>query len=515
LGGPPIAAIRVTLGDPPAKTIHPLDGFGAQLNTNLFTKAGQPEPHLLTASRLGNLRATVGDVRLGHSRIFVVTGLRPDTADGRETPEFRALMETIKLAQHAGANVNLTWWGQGPYASKRKLENLRWPNRDAPPSKFPSKTLQKWPKELTDEHHPHALTGPRLQMLRFAQLVEHIRKKGFDCVTHLTVQNEPNGSGTDLAQQHNPGLSMRLYELLYRDLDKFLRRPNSDPLRPGRSLRKSVKLIGGDLVERGNSHQDEWLAYMHANMAVPRPGVRSVLDGYSVHVYWDPRPRPRGFPAYPEKRLRELQETIQRLGITKRVYVTEYGVRRLDVKQRFRPGKLDGHPIERLPLTGLQHAWFNALATQHGCVGLSKWILYRTDKPKPFGRWGMLGSPSESFEETPTYRVTRLFNHLVPRGWKAHGLGRGGAGTIMASRFVGPRSAESIVVLNRGRRAQQVRVEGLTAGRRYFAADWNRDRHGHVDVHSPARVRSDTHGAATVTVPGHGIVALSSRRLPP
>ena len=38
-------------------------------------------------------------------------------------------MDTIRLADEAGANVNLTWWGQGPYANNKRLRALDWPNR--------------------------------------------------------------------------------------------------------------------------------------------------------------------------------------------------------------------------------------------------------------------------------------------------------------------------------------------------------------------------------------------------
>jgi hypothetical protein len=100
------------------------------------------------------------------------------------------------------------------------------------------------------------------------------RKRGrrFPCVTHVTIQNEVNGEGHDLARKGNPGLSRRFYELLYRHLDAELRKL-PDPQRPSRTLRAAIKIIAGDLVERKKApqnHQDVWLKYMHANMEVPR-----------------------------------------------------------------------------------------------------------------------------------------------------------------------------------------------------------------------------------------------------
>jgi hypothetical protein len=54
-----------------------------------------------------------------------------------------------------------------------------------------------------------------------------------------------------------------------------------------------------------------------------------------------------------------------------------------------------------------------------------------------------------------------------------------------------------------------VRIEGLMESRRYFVVAWNRDGRGLLDPLPP--IRSDATGAATVNVPAHGLVALSTR----
>jgi hypothetical protein len=56
-----------------------------------------------------------------------------------------------------------------------------------------------------------------------------------------------------------------------------------------------------------------------------------------------------------------------------------------------------------------------------------------------------------------------------------------------------------------------VRVLGLVAGRRYFAADWNRDGDGVLHPLEP--LDADGGGAAVVRVPGRGVVGLSTRPL--
>lgn len=504
-----MAVTTVRFGPAPARRLHPLAGFGAQLNTNLFTRAGQPQD--LPPAQLAALQAAVNNLKLGHSRIFVRKGVRPDTPQGKSAPEFAALMNTIKIAHQAGpaASVNLTWW-QGPYANERKLAELDWPNRKI--KTWPQKNRRKWPPELADPASPGALTAPRLMMQRFARVVEEARRNGFRCVTHATIQNEVNGAGTDIAKQQAPWLSMHLYELLYRHFDAALR-AIPDPAHPSRKLRESIQIVGGDLLERADSpddNQDAWLKYMHANMELPRENLGRVLDGYSIHLYWEPGDGVDGFPQKLEARLVNLQKTMQSLGSELPIYVTEYGVRKLQAKPR--PGKLDGLPIEKSPEAAFQHAWFNALAPQYGCVGLSKWALYRTDRSDGWGGWGMIDSPQTDFERSPVYRVTRLFNHLIGTGWAAAGLGRDDRAGVLSSRFAAPNgSDESVVVLNRGARPQDVRVQGLKAQRQYFAADWNRDGEGTLQPLSP--VTADAGGAATVSVPRHGVVGLSTRPL--
>jgi hypothetical protein len=381
----------------PAKTVHPLEGFGAQLNTDLFTTAGQPNG--VTEAQLAELGAAIDNLSPGHSRIFVQRGLRPETEKGRDAPEFKALMSTIQLAQSAKANVNLTWWGQGPYGNEAKLRALAWPNRSI--RNWPQAGRRKWPPELTDPEHPQALSAPRIMMQRFALVIAEAHRRKFTCVTHATIQNEPNGAGCDIAKQKDPGLSMRFYELLYRHFDAALR-AIPDPNAPSRTLREAVRIVGGDLLERKTApatHQDAWLRYMHANMAVPRPGLDPVVDGYSVHVYWEPGDGDEGFPTKLESRLEHLEQTIRNLPSKLPVYVTEFGVRKLNAKPR--PGKLNGTRMEASAEAAFQHAWFKALAPQYGVAGIVKWALYRTDVNKGWGDWGMIDSPKAGLERFP------------------------------------------------------------------------------------------------------------------
>jgi hypothetical protein len=381
-------------------------------------------------------------------------------------------MKTIALAQQAGANVNLTWW-HGPYFRN--------------------------PKQPSEQ----GFLGKEL-MERFAGVVEEARTRGFDCVTHVTVQNEVNGH--DIGRQGSAAASMAVYDRLYRFLDAALRaRP--DPKDPARTLRESVDFVGGDLVAGGpagisGSEQVDWLRFMQQKMT-------DVLDGYSIHVYWTV-----GDYDKLERRLSRLLDLVEELKINKPLYVTEYGVRGSDGtadNRLFDPGTLRGENIEDSTEAAFQHAWFNALAPQLGIVGLVKWACYRVDgdKRRPERDWGLICGAGKQFSPTPTYRVTLLFSRLVRPGWKAAGLGR--APDTLVSVFAGPAGEQSVAALNRSDDPQSVRIEGLAKGGSFFAAVWNRAGDGAIN--NLPRVTADQEGVAKVNVPASGLVALSTRSL--
>jgi hypothetical protein len=106
--------------------------------------------------------------------------------------------------------------------------------------------------------------------------------------------------------------------------------------------------------------------------------------------------------------------------------------------------------------------------------------------------------------------VTRLYNHIVPPGWKAAGLGRAAGVGVIASKFEGPNQRqEAVVVLNNSAQQRQVRLEGLKPRRNYFRVAWNQDGKGALAA--LPRLASDASGAATLNVPPRGLIALSTR----
>lgn len=520
-----VATVAVPKGKPSVpvgEKRHPVLGFGAQLNTFVFTKKNteftrvNKQSQDLTDAQHRVLSDAIREVAPGHCRIFVQRGLNPDSERGRKAPGFVGLLKTIKLAENAGAQtVNLTWWGQGPYALKARLAALDWPNATVLTG-WPHANLQKWPKVLTEPDGPGGMPGPREQMRRFARIIQVARRQS-RCITHATIQNEPNGHATDIAMQGVPNLAMRLYEHLYRCFADALAELD-DPQGEFPSLRQAITIVAGDLVQQGKhrdqddltDHQDAWIRYLRANMDLERDGFPSVLDAYSIHVYWKPGKPPDGeFPGKATNRLDNLAELAQSLRIGKPIYITEYGVRFAVRPESDRPGNFEGTPLERAPESVFEHAWFNARAPQKGFVGLVKWVMYRVDMRTGWGKWGLLGTPRHRCDRTPMFHMTRLFNRLVGQDWLAAGLHEGD--DLLISRFTGPAGAEeSIVVLNSRHEPRDVRLTGLIRGSRYERAAINAN--GRAGLTRPNAVTADTSsGAVTVTVPGRGLVALSTR----
>ena len=485
-----------------------LHGYGAQLNTYVFTQSGVMtrgnQAQDLSEADRRKLAEKIRGIAPGHCRIFVQRGLDPTPGRGQQMPAWHALHKTVELAQQAGATVNLTWWGQGPYAIADRLRNLSWPNPNR--TDWPNPAFQKWPTELTAPDGPSGIPGPRDKMRRFAAIVHELRKD-FDCVTHATIQNEVNGAGRDIAFKGNANLSMRLYEHLYREFDEALRALH-DPQRPAQTMRDAITITAGDLLQgKGGNDQDDWIRYLHANMDVARDGMPSVLDAYSIHVYW----KPEEFPTKAEARLEHLADLLDSLGTKKPVYVTEYGVRQIVNPASDRPGvhRPTGLPMEHAPEAAFQHAWFNALAPQRRCVGLVKWVMYRSDLVNGWGKWGVIDSPRDGLGVTPTYHVMRLFNGLVDKDWFAGGGDHSGDGLVLVSRFSGPGGGESVVALNRDDRPREVKLTGLGATR-YRRFDWNRGGRGKLDTvgDTPAPGNS-----VTVSIPPRGVMALTTRPL--
>jgi hypothetical protein len=465
----------------PVAIRHHLRGYGAQFDCELFTKRGQPTG--CTKEQLAELKQLVNRLKPGHSRIFVTSEvLQPPGADGKNE-EREALMKTIAMARESGANVNLTWWS-GPYFAGARPEIRPCKPRD------------------------HGKFIGQERMAGFAGVIEEARKRaiGGECITHVTIQNEVNYH--DIGMKCSVAESQKLYKRLYTILDNELtNRPDPLGLKP--NLRRTVDFVGGDLLAGGmagvtGSNQRDWLAFMQTKMT-------SLLDGYSIHVYT----RPGGFQKV-DTRMNGLRDQIKKFNIELPIYVTEYGIKTASGKNE--PGVLGGKNLEDTVEAAFEHAWFNALAPQYGCVGFAKWVLCRTDGPeRKFLRWGMICSPGSKFRPlSPTYFVTSLFNHLVDPGWTAAGVWRSSNKLALVSRFDAPHGGNhSIVALNRGA-IDTLQLAGLKPHFPYQRAIWNAKgapKPGVTQRQKP--VLSSATGKATVTVQRNEMVVLSTRPIVP
>ena len=224
-------------------------GFGAEMNPYLYCTPNYGEMPTILPFTVGNnnpyrqglvgfgdvternvadLEQKVVQLRPQHVRIFLLLdwwSLTGDRGIAKGDPRMvDSLVRTVRLAQRAGATVNLTLW----YGKYFKTQ--------------PDRTGKEFGRIVAD-------------------LIE---QRGLTAIQYLTIQNEVNGEGE--------GGGMRLtfdqYHRLYRALDAELK---------ARGLRDRIKIVAGDLV---GLNQTLWLNNLAHYLA-------DVCDAYSIHVYWD------------------------------------------------------------------------------------------------------------------------------------------------------------------------------------------------------------------------------------
>ena len=127
------------------------------------------------------------------------------------------------------------------------------------------------------------------------------------------------------------------------------------------------------------------------------------------------------------------------------------------------------------------------------------------------GKWGLITSPKDGCKPTRMFHMAKLFNRLVGQDWLAVGLHEGD--DLLISRFAGPAGAEeSVIVVNSRNESRDVKLTGLIKGRRYERAAISAS--GGAALARPNALTADAAaGAVTVTVPGRGLMALSTRRI--
>jgi hypothetical protein len=328
---------------------------------------------------------------------------------------------------------------------------------------------------VTYWHGPYP--DPAAAMKRFAGVLDElVRTHGVVAVRYVTIQNEVNSTHVTFAE----------YAQLWRALDAELR---------ARGLRDHFALIGGDLL---SEDQDAWFNYMGAHLS-------DVLDGYSVHVYWDYRD-----PGKLVARLTSVRAAVNALPPAQRkpLYVTEFGVRGEIGPRAIDPGVVAGGvPVERSPGAVLQQGWFDLLAARLGFVATVRWDAYFSMYDHAPQLYSLIGTQANGWPEKPSYHLLRLLTHTVDPGWRSSVVRGGASGALAAALRSG--GDTTVYVMNNASCRRTFHMNGLPADRALYFVSWNDAGTGALAAHPRPRVSSA--GEVTVSVAPRSIVALTTR----
>ena len=339
----------------PAWLVLPsLGGYGAQFNQHVYASV-TPKPE----GSIPGLEEKVKALEPQLVRVFYHE-IQERTAD-----QMASFVETIELAQQAGATINIT------YQTATNAKSL--------PDKY---------------------------MAEFAAVLDDlVRARGFTNVRWVTIQNEPN---TTLVTQVQ-------YNALYRALHAQLLE---------RSLRDQIGLMGGDLVESstvaGSNHR-LWFQYMAQNM-------NDILDAYSVHIYWNYWDIPRMEYRLKSVRqivTEELPAEARKPVYVTEFGVR--GIQNITGLPVTQPGYWqDGTQLAKTNIAGFQHLLFNILATQLGYSGTVKWDAY-WGRYTPGYRdvYNLIGPAEEGWPLYPSYHAFLLQLQTTQRGWQVLGVAPG------------------------------------------------------------------------------------------
>jgi hypothetical protein len=184
----------------------PLIGFGAEMNPYLYCTPNWGE---VNETNVKDLEAKVVALHPQHARIFMMLDWfsdKPNDEISRTDPRIReSFIRTVRLAQRAGATVNVTlWFG-----------------------------FWKTPAE---------------SMRRFADILAMlVNDEHLTAIQYVTIGNETN--------DHEDKIPITRYNQCYLAIDRELRRVG---------LRDRIKIISGDLTM---TNQERWFANIAQNLA--------------------------------------------------------------------------------------------------------------------------------------------------------------------------------------------------------------------------------------------------------
>ena len=325
---------------------------------------------------------------------------------------------------------------------------------------------------ITFWHGPYP--DPSAEMKAFADvLYDLVSKRNLAAVQFVTIQNEVNSTKVTFAE----------YEHLYRLLDSDLH---------ANGIRHRLKLIGGDLLLED---QADWFSYLGRHMS-------DVLDGYSVHIYWDYRDTNKLV-----SRLTGVRALVEALPVTQRkpLYVTEFGVTGVMDAGEAAPGHIQGGgPVEGSALAAMQQAWFDILAARLGYVATVRWDAYYAMYDHTPQHFTLI---DESGRLNPGYHLLRMLSHVVDPGWHAVDV-TGNSTDVVATAFEGA-GQTSVLAVNTSTCTQTVHLEGLARNQKLYFIVWNSDGKGELVAH--ARPSTGSNGSLEVSLPARAALALSTR----
>jgi hypothetical protein len=335
--------------------------------------------------------------------------------------------------------------------------------------------LQLW-------YDPDHYENPDDVTRRFAKAIAEMRSKyGLTSVRFATIQNEPDENSDDI--------KMKRYPIVYRAFDRALREEG---------IRQDVKIIGGDLVGEKWEH---WLKMLASELS-------PVLDGYSIHAYWDYW-RISTFRYH----LKEVADVVAKLPAKQRrpLYVTEFGARGFRDKPGTEPGKSDtGKPVADVPVYSFEIGIFMLDAINLGFVGTAQWDMYDVWYDRKMG-YGVIGPVEKGFPIKPGYWLLGMFTHATEPGWRAMKID-GEIEDVWISALASKNDL-SVFALNRVQGEKRITIGGLPRGQQLMSWIWNRDGQGKVERTEPVHV--DDQGIASIAVPHMAIQLLTTKTLAP
>lgn len=427
----------------PMSGVGAFDGFGVQFNQHVYANISGP-PGTLPA-----LEREVTAFRAPLVRIFF------NTTEWTFPDRMASFAQTVALAHHSDARINVTWQGSGvPFA----LANM---------SRFAD------------------VLAERITTLQIGQL-------------WVTLFNEPNSTRITLAQ----------YEQVYRLLDAELR---------ARGVRDHVHFMGGDLLGTTSplgQSQADWFRYMADHMG----DLLDAWSVHVYWDFWDAVKIDRRlqaevrtiFSVIPEQKRRPL--FVTEFGVRG---VSTFEGEEGDQPGSWP----DGSGMSQTTLSAFQHAWFMIRAAQIGFNGTIKWDLYPAKYDAGAQDHSALGLASEGWPARPVYRLLQLLTSTTePRGGRiVQVVGSPGAPpTKLLTAYISPPGDITILGLDTqggmiGTTSAELvpyAIGGLPPNTSFRLLLWNGDGTG--QSREVGRLATDAAGAVWLSVPRYAVFALTT-----